>query len=276
MHLSKVVDIDKELCTNCHKCISVCPVKYCNIGIGDHIEINEDLCIGCGECVAACPANARIYFDDFESLKKSFSIKEKIIAVVAPAIAAVFPDTYLNFNGWLKSKGVTDIFDVSFGAELTVKSYLDHIKRNSPKTVIAQPCPAIVTFIEIYHPELIPNLAPADSPMMHSMKMIRKFYPEYKNCKILVVSPCIAKKREFEEVGIGDFNVTIKRFADYFEKEKIQLTNYPEVNFDGSEAERAVLFSTPGGLMRTVHREAPEVINFTMKIEGSAYNLSLP
>jgi methyl-accepting chemotaxis protein/NAD-dependent dihydropyrimidine dehydrogenase PreA subunit len=268
MKLSKVIEIDKDLCTNCHKCISICPVKYCNIGIGDHIELNEDLCIGCGECISVCPAHARLSIDDLDLLIESFSSKEKIIAVVAPAIAAVFPDTYLNFNGWLKSKGIAAIFDVSFGAELTVKSYLDFIKRNNPKTVIAQPCPAIVSFIEIYHPELLPNLAPADSPMMHSMKMVKKFYTEYSNHKILIVSPCIAKKREFDEVGIGDFNVTMKHFAEYFKKENIRLSNYPEVNFDGSEAERAVLFSTPGGLMRTVHREVPDVINFSRKIEG--------
>jgi methyl-accepting chemotaxis protein/NAD-dependent dihydropyrimidine dehydrogenase PreA subunit len=268
MQLSKVVNVDKQLCTNCHKCISVCPVKYCNIGIGDHIEINDDLCIGCGECISVCPAHARVSIDDFDLLKESFTRKDKIIAVVAPAIAAVFPDTYLNFNGWLKSKGVSAIFDVSFGAELTVKSYLDHIKKNNPQTVIAQPCPAIVSFIEIYHPELLPYLAPADSPMMHSMKMVRKYYPQFGGYKILIVSPCIAKKREFDEVGIGDFNVTMKHFSEYFERENIQLTSYPKVNYDGCEAERAVLFSTPGGLMRTVHRESPDVINFTRKIEG--------
>jgi iron only hydrogenase large subunit-like protein len=53
---------------------------------------------------------------------------------------------------------------VSFGAELTVQSYLAHVSANAPRLVIAQPCPAIVSFIEIYHPELIPFLAPADSP----------------------------------------------------------------------------------------------------------------
>ena len=246
MQLSKVVDVDKLLCTNCHKCISVCPVKYCNIGIGDHIEIDENLCIGCGECISVCPAHARFGIDDFELLKESFNKGEKIIAVVAPAIAAVFPGTYLKFNGWLKSKGVSAIFDVSFGAELTVKSYLNYIKKNNPQTVIAQPCPAIVSFIEIYHPELLPNLAPADSPMMHSMKMVRKFFPEYSNYKILIVSPCFAKKREFDEVGIGDFNVTMKHFSEYFEKENIQLTSYPEIDYDGSPAERAVIIFYSG------------------------------
>lgn len=70
MRLSKVVDVNQQICTNCHKCISICPVKYCNIGIGDHIEINQDLCIGCGECISVCPSHARIIIDDFVLLKK--------------------------------------------------------------------------------------------------------------------------------------------------------------------------------------------------------------
>lgn len=134
--------------------------------------------------------------------------------------------------------------------------------------MIAQPCPAIVTYIEIYEPELIPYLAPVDSPMMHTMKMIKHFYPQYKEHKILIVSPCIAKKREFVEVGIGDFNVTMVRISEYLKQQNIDLKNYTPEDYANEPAERAVLFSTPGGLLRTAMREYPEVINLARKIEG--------
>jgi iron only hydrogenase large subunit-like protein len=65
---------------------------------------------------------------------------------------------------------VEDFFDVSFGAELTVKSCLEYMKAENPSTVIAQPCPAIVTYIELYQRELLPYLAPADSPMLHGSR----------------------------------------------------------------------------------------------------------
>ncbi len=268
MKLSKVVEVDQENCVNCHRCIAVCPVKYCNDGSGDHVTINDDLCIGCGECLKACTHNARMIVDDFQLFLKSIKNKEKIVAIVAPAVAANFPDTYLNFNGWLKSLGVSALFDVSFGAELTVKSYLEHVKQNKPKSVIAQPCPAIVSFVEIYHPELLKYLAPADSPMMHTIKLVKHFYPQFSNHKFLIVSPCVAKKREFEEVGFGDFNVTIKKFTDYIQHEQINLAQFSKVDFDNAPAERAVLFSTPGGLLRTAQREFPEIVNLARKIEG--------
>jgi ferredoxin len=48
MNLPPVIDIDPEKCENCHKCISVCPVKFCNDGSGEEVHVNSDLCIGCG------------------------------------------------------------------------------------------------------------------------------------------------------------------------------------------------------------------------------------
>jgi methyl-accepting chemotaxis protein/NAD-dependent dihydropyrimidine dehydrogenase PreA subunit len=274
MKISKVIEVDEKLCLNCHKCIEVCPVKYANNGSGDHVAVRDEFCIGCGECIKACPHNARKQVDDFTLAFNALKNREKVVAIVAPAIAANYPETYLNFNGWLKSLGVSAIFDVSFGAELTVKSYLNYIKENNPKAVIAQPCPAIVSYIEIYKPELLKYLSPADSPMMHTIKMIKNFYEEYRNHKILIVSPCIAKKREFEIVGLGDFNVTLTSFDEYISKSKINLHDFPLTDFDNDPAERAVLFSTPGGLMRTAQRENPNIVNVTRKIEGvhTVYN----
>ncbi|MDP4115029.1 MAG: methyl-accepting chemotaxis protein [Bacteroidota bacterium] len=268
MKYSKVVEVDAAKCINCHKCIAVCPVKYCNDGSGDHVSIREELCIGCGECITNCPHGARIIIDDFSIAMEALNRREPIIAVVAPAIAAELPNAYLNFNGWLKSLGVKAIFDVSFGAELTIKSYLTHIKENKPKAVISQPCPAIVSYIELYHPELLKYLAPADSPMLHTIRMVKEFYPQYRNHKVLIISPCIAKKREFESTGVGNYNVTFKKIAEHFEKNRINVHQFPKVEYDNDPAERAVLFSTPGGLMRTAQRENPDIPLVTRKIEG--------
>lgn len=267
--LKKVVGVDPEKCINCHSCIAACPVKYCNDGSGSFVEVNENLCIGCGSCIPACTHDARYHIDNFEEFAQDLNKKIPIVAIVAPAIAANFPNQFLNFNGWLKSIGIQAVFDVSFGAELTVKSYIEHIK-TKPKSVISQPCPAIVSYVQIYRPELIPYLAPADSPMLHTVKLIKTFYSKYANHKVVVISPCLAKAREFEETGLGDYNVTIKTLKNYFDVYNIDLSAFPETDFDSPDAERAVLFSTPGGLLRTAEREVPEIKNATRKIEGES------
>lgn len=265
--LKSVINVIPENCVNCHRCIAVCPVKLCNDGSGEYVKINPDLCIGCGSCIKACEHNVRHGIDDFESFMQALREGQKIVAIVAPAGAVSFKNKMLELNGYLKSIGVKAIFDVGFGAELTTKSYVEYLKQN-PKLVIAQPCPALVSYAEIYHPNLLKYLAPADSPMAHTMKMIKYYYPEYGDCKIAVISPCYAKRREFDEIRMGDFNVTMRSLEEHFKEKNILLSNYKKEPYDSPEAERGVLYSTPGGLMRTALRFVPTVGDITRKIEG--------
>jgi iron only hydrogenase large subunit-like protein len=241
----------------------------CNDGSGEVIDHHSDLCIGCGECIDICSHNARVGIDDFDAFMEDLSQGKPMVAIVAPAVVASFEGKYLQMNGFLKSIGVKAVFDVSFGAELTVKSYLNYMERQHPKTVIAQPCPTLVSFIEMYRPELIPYLAPVDSPMVHTMKMIKKYYPQYKNHNIVAISPCYSKRREFDAVGMGDYNVTFNSIQQYLDSNHERISSYPAVDYDNPPAERAVLFSIPGGLMRTVHRYHKDILGDTRKIEGS-------
>ncbi len=264
-----VISVDKEKCVNCQRCIAVCPVKMCNNGSGDYVAFDEKLCIGCGSCIEACTHGARKGIDDaelfFDSLKKG----EKIVAIVAPAAIVSFRGKDLELNGFLKSLGVEAVFDVSFGAELTTKSYVEYIKNKNPDCVISQPCPALVSFIETYRPELIKYLAPADSPMLHCAKMIKEFYTKYKGYKIAAISPCYAKRREFDETGICDYNVTMRSIQSYMEEKNIRIDSFPKVEYENPAAERGVLYSTPGGLMRTAERFVPSISEKTRKIEGN-------
>ena len=269
MKTTPVIYVDSDKCVNCHQCISVCPIKYCQDASGDHVKINHETCIGCGSCIDACEHNARQPLDDWDLFFDAVQKKEKIVAIVAPAAAASFDGNLMNLNGFLQSLGVKACFDVSFGAELTVYSYLQHVKKNNPKMVIAQPCPVVVNYLELYQPELLEYLAPADSPMLHTIKMISAFYPEYTGYKVAVVSPCIAKRQEFDAVAKGDFNITINSVIKYLDKTNKQLLRFPELEYANPPAERAVLFSSPGGLKSTIEREIPELMPKIRKIEGA-------
>jgi len=266
--LTPVIRIDEEKCINCYACIVICPVKYCMNGSGEKLLINHDICIGCGNCINACTHKARTLIDDTSRFMDDLKQNNKIIAVAAPAVVSFFPDQFLNLNGWLKSLGVEAFFDVSLGAELTVMSYIDYIKEKNPKTVISQPCPAIVTFIEIHHPELLPYLAPADSPILHTIKMIKEYYPQYKNHKVAVISPCIAKRREYDETGMGDYNVTMIALKNLLDSQNTNLSSFPKIEYTGVSAERAAGFPIPGGLLDTAERFEPGIRRRTEKIEG--------
>ncbi|MDC7238754.1 MAG: [Fe-Fe] hydrogenase large subunit C-terminal domain-containing protein, partial [Spirochaetales bacterium] len=267
MQTSPVVGVNPDLCINCHQCIAVCPVKYCLDGSGDTVKIDHLTCIGCGSCIDACRQHSRYYIDDWPVFEENRS-RKKYAAIVAPSAAASFGGDLLKLNGLFASLGVEAFFDVSFGAELTVRSYLDYLKNHGDSFMIAQPCPAIVNYMEIYQPGLLDHLAPLDSPMMHSVKMIREFYPQYADHQIIAISPCIAKKTEFESVGEDVLNLTFLSIESYMKEKGVTLDSFEAIPYTSAQAERAVLFSSPGGLKDTVEREAPQLMSRVRKIEG--------
>jgi iron only hydrogenase large subunit-like protein len=265
--IAEVITVDKDKCNSCHKCISVCPVKTCIDGSGDKVSNIAERCLGCGRCIPACLSGARSFADDTEAFFSDLAKGEPIVAIVAPSSATVF-DNILKLNAYLKSVGVKAVFDVSFGAELTVKSYLEYAREKKPPVIISQPCAALVSYCEIYRPDLLPFLAPVHSPMLHTAVMIKEFFADtYKNAKIAAISPCVAKKREFDETGLVRYNVSMLNLKKRLEARRVNLASFKAEPYDGPKAERAVLFSSPGGLRATLAREAPR-INAIRKIEG--------
>jgi iron only hydrogenase large subunit-like protein len=237
-------------------------------GSGDKISIIPERCLGCGRCITACTSGARSINDDVKAFFTELDARTRMIVMIAPSAAAVFNDIF-RLIGYLRSCGVIAVFDVAFGAELTAKSYLEYARNENPKLIISQPCPAIVNYCELYAPHLLPYLAPVHSPMLHTAIMIKNYYPQYADAKIAVISPCAAKKREFEDTNYVDFNVTMARFKNILDKRGIDLDDYDASDFDGPMAERAVSFSSPGGLKNTILRDAPELAPRIRRIEGT-------
>ena len=104
--------------------------------------------------------------------------------------------------------------------------------------------------------------------MVHTMKLIERFYPEYKQHRVTAINPCYSKRREFDEVGMGDYNVSFRSIQEYLDTSHQTINAYPEMEYDNPPAERGVLFPSPGGLMRTLQRYDSEVTSYTRKIEG--------
>ena len=64
----KILGIDKEKCTNCLKCIKICPSQLFSKQSQDKknnvlFEDPNRLCIRCGHCIAICPVEAITYED---------------------------------------------------------------------------------------------------------------------------------------------------------------------------------------------------------------------
>lgn len=277
IHMSNSIIITSEKnCKGCNKCIGICPVKYANIAFvnkdGENkIKINADLCIHCGKCIAVCDHQARDYEDDTEALFRDLKRGNKISVVAAPAFRTNYSN-YKQIITLLKNYGVNLVYDVSFGADITTWAYIKAINEMKLDSIIAQPCPAVVNYIEKYKPELIERLAPIHSPALCTAIYLK----EYDKCKdnIAFLSPCIAKKDEFEVKETNQYiryNVTYAKLMEYIKREKLNIDKLYETEFDNIECGLGLLFSRPGGLKENVLARIPSAM--VKQVEGTDHSI---
>lgn len=254
--MKNTIFIKEENCVGCNKCIRNCQVFDANVAYpteeGNKVRIDHEKCILCGKCVEVCDHGARDYYDDTERFFEDLERGKKISVIAAPSIRTNFPD-YENLFGFLKSRGVQVIYDVSFGADITTWAYLRAIKEMNLTSVIAQPCPAIVNYVEKYKSDLIKNLAPVQSPMTCTAIYLRKYASVYG--EIAFLSPCIGKASEIEDPNTGNcvqYNVTYKKLKDYLTRNNIYLNAYKKQEFEDIGCSLGCVFSRPGGLKENV------------------------
>lgn len=260
-----------ENCIGCNKCISVCPVLTANYAVEqdgeNRIVVDGDACINCGACFDACEHDARSFRDDTERFFEDLKRGEKISLLLAPAFLANYPREYASVLGGLKKMGVNHIISVSFGADITTWGYIKYITEHNFTGGISQPCPAVVSYIEKYVPELLPKLIPIHSPLMCGAIYVKKYMklPD----KLAFISPCIAKKHEIEDrntYGYVSYNVTFDHLMEYVRKNNIRGEDVS----DEIEYGLGSIYPMPGGLKENVYWFCGEEV-FIRQIEGEKH-----
>lgn len=221
----------KDKCRVCYTCVRECPVKAIKI-VNGQAEVISERCIVCGNCVNVCSQKAKVFLDTKERVKELLSKSEKIAACVAPSFAAEFdePAERENFVGILKDLGFHKVVEVAFGADLVAREYKKLLEHNGSKSFISSDCPAIVYYIEHYHPNLTENLAPIVSPMTATARVIRKKYGA--DYKVVFIGPCIAKKAESNEL---DEAITFKELRELIEEAKLNPINRACLSLNDSD-----------------------------------------
>ena len=238
-------------CVGCNKCINVCSAMGACISTEadengrSRINVDAARCVACGACFDACRHNAREFRDDTERFLTDLKSGKSISLLIAPSFQANYPDEYERVLGGLKALGVNRIINVAFGADISTWGYLKYIKENDFIGGISQPCPAVVTYIEKYLPELIPNLFPVQSPLMCAATYARKEMGITDS--FAFISPCIAKNLEIddpENAGLVEYNVTF----DHLMKVVKENNLFGEPVKDEVEFGLGNIYPMPGGL----------------------------
>lgn len=255
------VTVNEDKCIGCNACIRVCPVHEANQAIpsknGNHsvISVNKNMCISCGECVKHCHHGARSFIDDTDRFFADLKNGKKLTVVVAPALRLTEPGSDAML-AHLRKLGVELIYDVSFGADICTYMHIKAIKEKKVSKVMSQPCAALVEYILKHRHNMIPMLSPVHSPIACTASYLRK-YAGIKG-DIACISPCIAKKFEFEETGLIQYNITFKRFVDYM-KNNFKYDKNEKFSFNNVPAYCGKIYPKPGGLKDCLLDAMPEL-----------------
>lgn len=250
----QVVKIDPKKCRLCYACVRVCPANSIKIN-ETACEIVPERCIGCGSCLRACPYDAISDFNSKQLVKELIRKGEKVVAICAPSISGEFDDItdYTNFVGMIKALGFTYVCEVSFGADLVAMKYRELFENFKGKYFITANCPAMVSYIERYHPNLIVNIAPLISPMIASAQVVREKYGQ--DIKVVYIGPCTAAKSEqhlFSDNRRVDIVLTFKELRDMFAEVGITENNVDFAEFDPPIGGKGSLFPISRGMFQSV------------------------
>jgi iron only hydrogenase large subunit-like protein len=283
----KLITSNMDNCVGCNRCIRACPIEGASYVISDNgqlkVSVQEERCIACGSCIDSCRHDVRDYIDDTERFLQDLRNGAAISMIVAPANRMNGQDGGRLLT-WLKQQGVKKIYDVSLGADICTWAHIRLIQRDKPRTVITQPCPAIVNFIQYHEHSLLKYLSPVHSPMLCTAIYMNKH--DRITDSIAALSPCVAKSNEFEETGYVKYNVTLKKLWQYIQDNDIPLPA-ASTGFDPPDSALGRLYSMPGGLkenvefyfgkrLRVDQAEGPHVVYEALKAMTKESALNLP
>jgi signal transduction histidine kinase/iron only hydrogenase large subunit-like protein len=243
-----LVSTIKDRCRVCYTCVRECPAKAIKI-INGQATILPERCIGCGNCTKVCSQGAKVYKQSINQVKNLLHSNERVAAIVAPSFPAEFYDfgDYKKVVGAIRELGFSLVCEVSFGADIVARKY-ESLWSNSSEKYLSTDCPAIVSYIEHYHPEIIKNLAPIVSPSVAMARVLRHIHGE--DLKIVFIGPCIAKKAESAELNEA---ITFTELRRMLERNNINLDNVKPSCFDPPVSGKGALFPITRGLIQNLN-----------------------
>ena len=257
----------KERCRTCYTCVRGCPAKAIRITNGQ-AEVMRERCIGCANCVLMCSRGAKETRSSTESVRRLLASGETVIACLAPSFPVEFGDIDpLRLVGMLKALGFKHVCEVAFGADLVSMQYRKLINDNPGKKFISSACPAVVSYVEKYHPGLVKSLAPIVSPMTASARITRRHYGAA--TKVVFIGPCVAKKDEaFRNRADVEEAITFIELRDIFKTAGIDRSTALDAHFDPPHPGKGVLYPMGGGLLTSAELDEDLMAGKFLSAEG--------
>ncbi len=227
-----IIDFKATKCRHCYKCVRNCEVKAVMIKDG-RAEIMPDNCILCGRCLQICPQSAKTLVSDLDQVRYMIQRGIKVVVSIAPAYMGLLKyHTIGQVRAALLQLGFYDVRETSEGAALVTAEYGRLLREGAMENIITTCCPSANDLIEKYYPQLIPYMAPVVSPMIAHGMLLKKEYGN--DVKVVFLGPCIAKKREAQDIrhsGYIDAVLNFNDIAAWLEDEEISIEDCEDMPF---------------------------------------------
>ena len=293
---SPAVVRDPSKCILCGDCVRVCE-ETIGMGIIDFAKrgynmqdmpafdrkLSESKCISCGQCSAVCPTGAiTIYNQIGPAWRAIHDPQKRVVMQIAPAVRVAIGEAFglrpgknvLNqLVSALKFMGVDEVYDTTFGADLTVieesEEFLRRLEVGGPFPMFTSCCPAWVKYLENENPKFLRNISSCKSPQQMFGSLLKEKYKKKdaedgRTTYHISIMPCTAKKMEaarpeFEHDGVRevDLVLTTQELIDMIKEAGIQLRKMeyeaPDLPL-GLGSGAGVIFGTTGGVAEAVAR----------------------
>lgn len=248
-----IIDFKATKCRHCYKCVRNCEVKAIMVRDG-RAEIMPDNCILCGRCLQICPQSAKTLVSDLDKVKQMIRSGERVIVSMAPSYMGLLKyRTIGQVRAALLQLGFEDVRETSEGAALVTAEYARLLEEGQMENIITTCCPSANDLIEKYYPELTQYLAPVVSPMIAHGMMIKQQLGT--GVKVVFLGPCIAKKKEAQDIRHAGYIDAVLNFNDidrWLKDEDIEIEECEDMPFDKMDPKVNRLYPVTNGVVNSV------------------------
>jgi signal transduction histidine kinase/NAD-dependent dihydropyrimidine dehydrogenase PreA subunit len=246
-----LVSTIRERCRVCYTCVRECPAKAIRISSGQ-AEVLDERCIGCGNCVQVCSQQAKSVLDSTEQARALLASGARVAACLAPSFPAEFTEmSSETLVGMLRALGFESVHEVAFGADLVAAAYRRLLDAAPERRFIATTCPAVVSYVERFHPGLVPQLAPVVSPMIAMARALHQLHGP--DLRLVFIGPCLAKKTEAVSApvrGEVDCVLTFAELRRLFREAELTGRPVGPADFDPPHSGKGALFPLSHGMLQ--------------------------